>query len=327
MEKHSLDKTEIIVAIISAIAAIAVAAISIGPCKQPNETITINGMVTDISTNDGIAYASVMVIDPRESTKTDVSGNFSINIVKHRKDIRIRVEKIGYASVEKESSVNGPVFIQLSKTGIFTGYVRDINEKPIKDASITVMDNNIKYDNIASTDDNGLFTIHFLNGISPGEMFRLKITHRDFKTSEIITTLNSNYSLIFPLVATNGNRNNVNHTERQGQSPVRQNQSPNEQGESSGNSHSSVNDPIITTEKMCSAKSDTKGIIGVEITFTDTRSGTVYKFVSDGDDLVFEVPCYLMGESVRVVFKKNGVAENRNVKLKEFEVPEMFRTN
>lgn len=79
--------------------------------------------------------------------------------------------------------------------------------------------------------------------------------------------------------------------------------------------------------QTCIAVCRTKGISGVEVSFSDTKLNKKYTLVSSGKDLEFIVPCDLLKETVAVSFKANGQPEYRNVKLKEFEIPEMFRNN
>jgi hypothetical protein len=84
-----------------------------------------------------------------------------------------------------------------------------------------------------------------------------------------------------------------------------------------------------TVIKMCNAICETKGITGVEVTFTDRKSDSTYTLVSNDNDLVFKIPCSSLEEhpTVSVRFKKGNVVETRNVKLERFQLPEMFKTN
>jgi len=83
-----------------------------------------------------------------------------------------------------------------------------------------------------------------------------------------------------------------------------------------------VTQPVITCRAICY----TNGIIGVEVSFFDSKNNK-YSKVSDGNDLAFDVPCPLVDAYVKVTFRANGQIEARNVKLKGFEIPEMFKTN
>jgi len=79
--------------------------------------------------------------------------------------------------------------------------------------------------------------------------------------------------------------------------------------------------------RICKAICDTKGIIGVEVSFTDTEHNKTYRMVSDGHDMEFNIPCHLLEKIIEVRFRKNNQREDRNFYLKSFEIPEMFRNH
>jgi hypothetical protein len=76
------------------------------------------------------------------------------------------------------------------------------------------------------------------------------------------------------------------------------------------------------TVDMCPVTCETKGIKGVEVSFTDPRTNKKYVQVSAGNDLEFNVPCYLQEEYIQVFFKKNNRTEDRWWKLKRIEIPD-----
>lgn len=80
--------------------------------------------------------------------------------------------------------------------------------------------------------------------------------------------------------------------------------------------------PVIVN--LCNGYCDTKGMKGVEISFFD-EAGKRYSFLSDGTVQQFKAPCDMFDNGVNVSFKRSGKSERRNVKLKEFEIPELFK--
>lgn len=76
--------------------------------------------------------------------------------------------------------------------------------------------------------------------------------------------------------------------------------------------------------KMCTAICDTRGIKGVEVSFRDPKSNKKYTGISSGNDLEFQVPCFLLEskESVEVTFKRNDTSDYANVRLRRFEISE-----
>lgn len=82
----------------------------------------------------------------------------------------------------------------------------------------------------------------------------------------------------------------------------------------------------ITTLKMCKGICRTKGIIGVEVSFSDPQTQKTYSQISAGNDLEFSVPCYLLNQIVTIRFAKHDTIEERNFRLQEFEIPELFKT-
>jgi hypothetical protein len=84
-------------------------------------------------------------------------------------------------------------------------------------------------------------------------------------------------------------------------------------------------DTVATTPpNMCKGVCRTKGIVGVEVSFSDPRTQKTYSQVSAGNDLEFSVPCYLLNQVVTISFKKHDTIEERNFRLQEFEIPELF---
>ncbi|MEO5889940.1 MAG: hypothetical protein ABIQ31_06775 [Ferruginibacter sp.] len=81
-----------------------------------------------------------------------------------------------------------------------------------------------------------------------------------------------------------------------------------------------------SSSENCTSRCDTKGIKDIEVSFIDPRKNKKYSASSEGKDLEFTVPCYLLELTVSVTFKKkNDEPETRNVNLKEFEIPDMFK--
>jgi hypothetical protein len=94
------------------------------------------------------------------------------------------------------------------------------------------------------------------------------------------------------------------------------------------NQQKSVEDSISWSKEntMCTARCFAKGIIGVEVSFVDPRNNKKYTKVSRGEDLEFEVPCYLLEQPIDVNFKRDQKREPRNVQnLKDFEIPDLFK--
>jgi len=79
--------------------------------------------------------------------------------------------------------------------------------------------------------------------------------------------------------------------------------------------------------KRCKGICNTKNITGVEVSFRDPKNGKKYSQESRGNELEFDIPCYLLDKSVSVTFIKNDQSETRNVRLRAFEIPELFRSN
>lgn len=79
--------------------------------------------------------------------------------------------------------------------------------------------------------------------------------------------------------------------------------------------------------KMCEAISESKVIAGIEVSFTDPRNNKKYRQISDGNYLEFDIPCYLLEQTVRVSFIRNGQPDYYNVRIKEFIIPEIFKSN
>lgn len=83
-------------------------------------------------------------------------------------------------------------------------------------------------------------------------------------------------------------------------------------------------DPIDIT--MCTARCFTRGIIGVEVSFVDRKNNKQYSMVSNGENLEFQIPCYLLEQPIEVNFRRDTIREFRNVQtLADFEVPDLFK--
>ncbi len=75
----------------------------------------------------------------------------------------------------------------------------------------------------------------------------------------------------------------------------------------------------------CEAICHTKGMIGIEVSFVDEKNSKRYSQRSDGQDLVFKIPCSLKGKPMRINFTGNGLSDYRNMILSDFEIPELFK--
>lgn len=77
--------------------------------------------------------------------------------------------------------------------------------------------------------------------------------------------------------------------------------------------------------QMCSVYCETKGIAGVEVSFT--LNGKPYSETSKSNTrkLQFVIPCNKKSETVNVLFSKKDKSEDRNVKLESFEIPELLK--
>jgi hypothetical protein len=92
-----------------------------------------------------------------------------------------------------------------------------------------------------------------------------------------------------------------------------------------GNANDGSGGTDTVSFRMCVVTCDTKGIKGVEVFFIDSKTNRNYVKVSEGGDLQFNVPCYLLNVSIPVRFRRNDTSETRNFRLKDLEIPELFR--
>lgn len=83
-------------------------------------------------------------------------------------------------------------------------------------------------------------------------------------------------------------------------------------------------DKTVSVE-MCKGRCYSKGSVGVEVSFFDATNKR-YSFIPEADISEFEFPCSLLEKPVKVSFKKGTQTDDRNVILRSFEIPEIFRT-
>ena len=80
---------------------------------------------------------------------------------------------------------------------------------------------------------------------------------------------------------------------------------------------------ITVPPQLCTVLCNTKGIIGVEVSFKDPATGKSYSKVSDKNaHLDFEVPCDLAEKYIEVTFTKNGKSDYRTQKLSQMQIPD-----
>jgi hypothetical protein len=82
------------------------------------------------------------------------------------------------------------------------------------------------------------------------------------------------------------------------------------------------NNKVIMQPDSCWVYWDTRGVPAVRMSFTNGNA--TYTLVSDGNLMKLTIPCYLSGENVTATFAGNGKAENHNIKLNVFEMPQPF---
>jgi hypothetical protein len=79
---------------------------------------------------------------------------------------------------------------------------------------------------------------------------------------------------------------------------------------------------IIQPLDSCWVYWDTRGISGVTMSFT--KGGSTYALVSDGSRMKLAIPCYLSDKNVTVSFTGKVQKKDVNIKLTDFEMPQLF---
>lgn len=150
--------------------------IGIVPAKEL-ELGNIKGKITDNNSSEPINNVNISIIDTNLSTKTDKNGNYSLKNV-HVGIIEIKASKKGNITISKKilvfpkqtifenftlvegEDIKKEGYDITNKKGKIHGIVKDQNETPIKNASISISGNNLSI----KTDKNGKFTIEVTYG-------------------------------------------------------------------------------------------------------------------------------------------------------------------
>lgn len=155
--------------------------------------IIIEGQVVD-TTGSGLADAKVEVIDGFgnvvTSATTDTGGNYSVWVANGTYDFN--ASKSGYTNDSITYNVAGSGTINdhtLESKGLVDGYVTDLNDKRIKNATVTIYENGTKVDSMLTT-KNGNFSFNVTNGD-----YRVDVDKHQYHSYSENFTVNGGYSL------------------------------------------------------------------------------------------------------------------------------------
>lgn len=111
------NRTQVLVALISAVAAVAVAVLQLrggskptsAPANTTAASVLISGVVVSRSTNEAIPRAAVSVVGRTEQSVTETSGSFRLEIKdpSAQNTYRLRVSANGFRTVDQ--SVRAPI--------------------------------------------------------------------------------------------------------------------------------------------------------------------------------------------------------------------------
>src|SRR4030095_15696366 len=96
-----------------------------------------------------------------------------------------------------------------------------------------------------------------------------------------------------------------------------------ENGKLSTNGPSNATSTETVPVKTCKVICDTRGISGVEVSFRDPKTNERYAKRSEGNDLEFDVPCYLLQGHIVVSFTKDNHPVTKNMDLNHFHIPDL----